>query len=290
MMNIIYDRVFNNMLTINSLEVIKPEMYEWHGRKIKPRSVLVWDLENIPFKRLAEIKELIKYTPQDLYVITKQKLSTKTRAKIEKEQFKILDAHKTISDTKIISIMKLYRERPNIILISSDSDFVHEATKCMENSHLHWIMLDDVKKRILMKINLAHKNLTISTLKKVCRKKPKDTESSDIALKKIWADYIIKELNVADPKQYCSELAPSALQGLICAYDKRDKYYTFLLNSSSEIDEIYQYIRFVYVVIFTGNKKFISFIKKASIGHLDINRIKDGLTYQDVSMYIKSKQ
>ncbi len=117
-----------------NLPKITNDMYLWNNKPIREKSILLWDLENIGFNRLEDIKKLAKYTPEELYVITRQNISQKMRAFIEKKQFKILDAHKTISDDKIISIMKLYTSRPDMILISSDSDFVAEAQKYLLNN------------------------------------------------------------------------------------------------------------------------------------------------------------
>ena len=146
---------------------IKVEEILWNNRPIKEKSVLLWDLENIPFSRLSEIKTLVKYTPDELYVITKQKLGEKHRKKITNQHFKILDRHKSISDDKIISIMKLYNDRENMVLISADSDFAREANKYIKKNKLHWILTDENKKRVLMYVNLASTNLTLSSLVKI---------------------------------------------------------------------------------------------------------------------------
>ena len=61
------------------LKPIKLENLLWNNKPIVEKSVLLWDLENIPFNRLSEIKRVAKYTPQDCYVITKQQLSQKLR-------------------------------------------------------------------------------------------------------------------------------------------------------------------------------------------------------------------
>jgi len=148
----------------NSFKIIQIEDYFWNKKPIKENSILVWDLENIPFSRLNAIKKLVKYTPEKLYVVTRQKLSIKLKKQIEKEQFKILDLHQSISDTKIIKVMKLYGLYSNMVLISSDSDFVESAKKFIKKSHLQWIMIDSNKKRIIMKMDISHKKLTISTI------------------------------------------------------------------------------------------------------------------------------
>ena len=144
--------------------VVHKEQLLWNDKPIKEGSLLLWDLENIPFNRLSEIKRVVKYTPQDCYIITTQKLSLKKRKRIQKEGFTILDAHKTISDDKILFLMKLYKQRKDMVLISSDSDFAREANRYLKEGKLHWVLTDVNKKRVTMKVNLASPNLTISTI------------------------------------------------------------------------------------------------------------------------------
>ena len=172
-----FTSVFSNRRVTS---VISSQTILWKNKPIVDNSILLWDLENIPFNRLNNIKKIVKYTPQDLYVITKQNLGEKLRSKINKEQFKILDAHKSISDDKIISIMKLYTKRTHMILISSDSDFVREANKYIKNNKLQWIILDANKKAIIMKIDISNKNLTLSTLSPKHSKKIKQNQKKII--------------------------------------------------------------------------------------------------------------
>ena len=136
----------------------------WNKKPMLPHSILVWDLENISYKNLKMIKEKVAYSPEKLYIVTRQKISEKNRLKMETEGFKILDLHRGISDDKIISVMDVYSMYSNMILISSDSDFVSVAKRYLKNSNLQWIMNDRNKKRILMKMNLTDKNLKITTI------------------------------------------------------------------------------------------------------------------------------
>ena len=155
---------------------IKEEEILWNNKAIKEKSVLLWDLENIPFNRLAEIKKIVKYTPDELYIVTKQKIGEKLKKRITNQHFKILDAHKSISDDKIISIMKLYKDRENMILISADSDFAKEANRYIKKNKLHWIVTDGNKKAVIMRVNLASTNLTLSSI--VREKKLKKTPAT----------------------------------------------------------------------------------------------------------------
>jgi hypothetical protein len=147
-----------------NLKDVKIEKYLWNNKPIIEDSVLLWDLENIHFNRLEDIKKLAKYTPQDMYVITKEHLSNKYKNRIEKEHFKILDSHKGISDEKIIAIMKLYANRPYMILISSDTDFAKSVNRYIKHNRMQWIVVEANKKGVAMRADLANSNLTISVL------------------------------------------------------------------------------------------------------------------------------
>ena len=153
---------FNNIQ--EKFQPIEAQRLLWNKKPIREDSVLLWDLENIGFNRLSEIKRVVKYTPETCYVITTQKLSAKKREEIESEHFQILDAHKTISDDKIISLMKLYRDKKEMVLISSDSDFSREANRYLKNNRLHWIVSEYSKKRVTMFVKLDSPNLTLSTI------------------------------------------------------------------------------------------------------------------------------
>ena len=160
--NLFSHLLFNNIQ--EKFQPIEAQRLLWNKKPIREDSVLLWDLENIGFNRLSEIKRVVKYTPETCYAITTQKLSTKKREEIESEHFQILDAHKTISDDKIISLMKLYRDKKEMVLISSDSDFAREANRYLKNNRLHWIVSEHSKKRVTMFVKLDSPNLTLSTI------------------------------------------------------------------------------------------------------------------------------
>jgi predicted nuclease of predicted toxin-antitoxin system len=145
-------------------QLVRGEDMLWNSKSIKEQSVLLWDLENIPFYRLEDIKRVAKYTPSELYVITKQKLGEQLLTKITNQGFKVLNKHKDISDTKIISMMRLFKERENIMLVSSDSDFAKEVNRYTNSGKLQWVVVDNQKRGAIMRANLATSNLTISII------------------------------------------------------------------------------------------------------------------------------
>ena len=159
-----FTKLFNLKRYSSLLRPVDVSKLLWNKKPMQEHSILVWDLENISFKNLEVIKSKAAYSPEKLYVVTKQRISAKKRVKIEEEGFKILDLHKNISDQKIIDVMKLYSLYPNMILISSDSDFVNSVKVYVQKNKLQWIMKDSNKKRILMKMDISNKNLKISTI------------------------------------------------------------------------------------------------------------------------------
>jgi len=177
----------------------------WNNKPIKEKSVLLWDLENIPFHRLEDIKSVVKYTLDELYIITKQTLGKKLLTKIHNESFKVLTEHKTISDTKIIAMLKLFQDRENMILISSDSDFAQEVNRYLKKHKLQWIVVENVKKAVVMRVNLASKNLTLRTIKyKKSKKSHHSKESKSIKLENKYNLRVYYQYYIARFKNWLS--------------------------------------------------------------------------------------
>lgn len=151
-----YDQMFSSV-DLNKL---------YFGHKpVRKNSILLWDLENIPFSKLKEIKRVSKFTPDKLYVITKQKLGEKKRNWIESNYFKILDKHKTISDDKLIRVLKMHMLYEHLIIVSSDSDFVNSVKRFLDqNNSVQWILTDVNKKRIIMNMDISNPRLKFSTI------------------------------------------------------------------------------------------------------------------------------
>jgi len=77
------DFFFHTFFHVDNIEEkfqpIEAERLLWNKKPLKENSVLLWDLENIGFNRLSEIKRVVKYTPEIAFIITTQKLSTKKK-------------------------------------------------------------------------------------------------------------------------------------------------------------------------------------------------------------------
>lgn len=151
-----YFRVINE-------EVIKDAT--WGSGVYKAKTVLLWDLENIPYSNFAQVKKALKFAPERSFIITKQNIKNSKFASMQREGFEVLVAHKNDSDTKIKQVYNILKEYEEFVFISSDSDFVDITKKILsQRKKLTWIMQDANKKRILMKINLSDKNLKLLTL------------------------------------------------------------------------------------------------------------------------------
>jgi len=136
-------------------------------KQMKKKSILLWDLENIPFSKLNQIKKISTCTPEKLYVVTKQQLGEKKKNLIESNYFKILDKHKTISDDKLIRVLKMHTLYDYLIIISSDSDFVNSVKKFLEcGNSVQWIVEETKMKRILMKMDISNPKLKFSVIQR----------------------------------------------------------------------------------------------------------------------------
>ena len=134
----------------------------WGTGVLKDNSILLWDLENIPYKRFEKIKNHLRFATEKAYIITKLKINEKNYKAMKRSGFEVLDKHKTDSDTKIKNIYKILKDYDEFVFISSDSDFVDIGKKILsQKKKLTWIVSEDSKKRVMMKMNIADKNLRL---------------------------------------------------------------------------------------------------------------------------------
>jgi len=128
-------------------------------------SVLIWNIENINYKRIDEIYEKLSFIPKKQFIITHYKLSSKILKALEPKGFKFLYAPKD-ADTSIIKVLKLIMETNKfLVIISSDSDFVN-ITQELTNKHkkVHLILDSHNSKRSLFKNNISEQLLKISLI------------------------------------------------------------------------------------------------------------------------------
>jgi phage pi2 protein 07 len=139
----------------------------WGRGSLRPKTLLLWDLENVPFAYFEAIKKKLAFAPEKAFIITKQNLSEKTVRFMEQNGFEIFTKHKTDSDTKIKNIYKILNLYEEFVIVSSDSDFIPMGKQILaQRKKLTWIMRDIHKKRVLMKINLTSPTLRLVTLTK----------------------------------------------------------------------------------------------------------------------------
>lgn len=139
----------------------------WGKGKLKPNTLLLWDLENIPFAYFELIKTKLSFAPQKAFIITKHNLSQQSIEHMQNNGFEVFNKHKTDSDTKIKQIYKMLNLYEEFVIVSSDADFISMGKSIIkQNKPLTWIMRDIHKKRVIMKINLTAPKLKLITLSK----------------------------------------------------------------------------------------------------------------------------
>jgi len=129
------------------------------------KELLIWDIENVSFKFLKDIENIIKIFPKKTYIVSKQKLNIYSTKIIEKYNFKFFDAKNfETADDMIIKIMKLSLINiGKITIVSSDSDFLNFVSKNVsENLKFHLIMDNNNKHGIIMKSNITNPNIKYS--------------------------------------------------------------------------------------------------------------------------------
>lgn len=137
----------------------------WGYGTLKPRTLLLWDLENIPFGYFHQIRQKLRFAPERAFMITKQNLSAKSIQKMERNGFEIFSQHSSDSDTKIKNIYKILSGYEEFIFVTSDTDFVGIAKKVLaQKKPLTWVMRDRQKKGIVMKMNIANPLFKIITV------------------------------------------------------------------------------------------------------------------------------
>lgn len=134
----------------------------WDTGVLKDKSVLLWDLENIAYGRFNMIKKYLRFATEKAFIVTTHVIGKKKLKSMSNRGFELLNKHKTDSDTKIKNIYKILKDYDEFVFISSDSDFVDIGKSILaQKKKLTWIVSESSKKRIIMKMNIADKNLRI---------------------------------------------------------------------------------------------------------------------------------
>ncbi len=139
----------------------------WQSGIFKEKSVLLWDLENIPYSYFSKLKLSLKFAPERSFIITTNPIKHSKLISMQRNGFEVLVSHKTDSDTKIKNVYKILKDYDEFVFVTSDSDFTDIGKKILsQGKKLTWVMQDANKKRIAMKMNITDKNLKLITLSK----------------------------------------------------------------------------------------------------------------------------
>ena len=128
-------------------------------------NILLWDIENISYKRLDEIEKKIDSQYDKKYIISKIQFNSVILKKLIEHNYIALSALKD-ADSSIINEIQKISNDGSITIISNDSDFVSSIKKSLKKHiKVKWIVEDNNKKRILMKSDLSFENLSFEILK-----------------------------------------------------------------------------------------------------------------------------
>ncbi len=137
----------------------------WKNKPLLENSLVVWDSDNISLSALETIKHLAKFTPHKRYIVSKKPFEEEKDALLLEDGFTCnVSSASYPTDARIVDLIDSHHHCTSLILISSDGDFVPVVKRFLEKHPVQWMMHDCNKKRICMNINLAHPNLTLSTI------------------------------------------------------------------------------------------------------------------------------
>lgn len=131
---------------------------------IKQNTILVWDIENTSLRYIKQVKEILKYIPEKIYIVTKQKLSNHKQKYIKNLQLtniKIVESN-IEADFLIKFILKISSERnTDFTIVSSDSDFVPVIKMLVsKDKKVNLFLLEKSSRAILMKTDVTNKNIS----------------------------------------------------------------------------------------------------------------------------------
>ncbi|MEA3384364.1 MAG: NYN domain-containing protein [Campylobacterota bacterium] len=150
-----------------------------NNKPLLEKSVMLWDIENIPYKHFQYFEKFFKYTPENVFVVSKQTLGQKAKNFLDKKGFSYIQAT-TIADDKIIKFLKIKNFNNNdFIVLSSDSDFAPIVKQLLDAHKKVQVITNNANnKRLLMNLPLTHKNIEINAFDIVSKtKKTRSTQS-----------------------------------------------------------------------------------------------------------------
>lgn len=165
---------------------------------IKQNTILVWDIENTSLRYIKQVKEILKYIPEKIYIVTKQKLSNHKQKYIKNlhlTNIKIVESN-IEADFLIKFILKISSERnTDFTIVSSDSDFVPVIKMLVsKDKKVNLFLLEKSSRAILMKTDITNKNISHFIMNRL--------EKTKRQLRtKEYFERIIKEKKVLTKKQ-----------------------------------------------------------------------------------------
>lgn len=168
----------------------KPDLslYFWKEKPIRPRSVFLWDLENIALGQLEKIKEQLPYTPSKAFAITRLALGERKRHRLFREGIELLDGHRFIkkdSDTKLKEVMKIFSLYEEVIIVSSDSDFAYMIRALLkQKKKVYSISFNGTNNRLLMNLPLDNSHLVMRRIAAAPLESPKKMTRKEIVRKR----------------------------------------------------------------------------------------------------------
>ncbi len=145
-----------------------PNLLLWNLKTVRPKSVLLWDLENVGVANLDKIKTLVPYTPAKKFAISRLFYGQYKQNLLFENGIELLDAHKyskVDSDTKLKQVMKIFALYEEVVIVSSDSDFAYMIKELLKSSkRVLSISQYGRNKRLLMNLPLSHSNLVLKSI------------------------------------------------------------------------------------------------------------------------------
>ena len=139
-------------------------------------TLIIWDVENIPYSHFEYIEKFINFIPESVFIVSQQNLSKKEQDFFESKGFSCIVSNE-IADLKIIDMIKSNQERfNNLVLVSSDSDFT-PIIKEMVNLRKNVFSVSNhyINKRLRMKLPLGKSNLKVYSYDPAVKTSKKNT-------------------------------------------------------------------------------------------------------------------
>jgi len=144
------------------------EIKEMRNIQSKKDNLLVWDIENVSYRKIDKILQKV-YKNGDIIIVSVEPLSKNTTQilfpYVLLYGIKIFNDH-TDSDIKIEEIVdQMYSDYKSVSIVSSDTDFVPLVNRVLSKGLIVQMLLNDIQNRRMLQIlKIDHVCLRINTL------------------------------------------------------------------------------------------------------------------------------